>query len=876
MAQSLLPQAFGKERNLIVIGQDHGVAGGIENGMYTTDWYGDSEFWENELVKEEIHHCYIPTKDELCRQVYIATDPDPNDVFSMALRGKNQAENPLPSTGLRDIYKYVEVRLKLDQSELPIVVESFSADGKIAYCKSPVIGLYAEGAFSVPSNDVSLEAEEARTEANQNVYWIPRKNEKGELVIGANGEQEMISVLYYKCRFSKVAIRPNPFPPRVGAVTLYKEPLPSQARDDRYRASAVVKHNFIKSSLGNYPEKAYLRLLKKVEDGEREFFLDYIPKQPLKNLSDNPEEAAMGIVTFGLDDLEPDTEYTVFVVEPAAIASDSSSIKDRKSKLLQLLGDSTKFSLIRKYNRGNLEGSGANYEQIFGNSIERDLNSSTAPGPSADEIKATLIAFWNANLLPQSFRLTKFRTPASPSNRTKVVTYGAGSCFAGTQNGLSHIDRVQHDFFVLLGDKSYNDNVRGDFKDFMANYEAYLKNLYFQLLLCSSSIYTLSDDHENADNWFRNILISRFNTSQFLLTPLERAIYDKMMAIPSIKALIVTRLTNQFPLSLSPLPRIQAANKANEMFWPNTPHRVDTTDRAPNGSFRVRNGCFNLIFLNSNPVVNANNSVPYDAVVGTWTPGATPAEDTFTKPPGETRNNYIPEVSVAFLKQILLESGKDAATCHAVFFSSDIAPMFKKYYEVLKKQNMQGAIAALRAADPNAEIPVDLINSMYDKKFSASEYDSADNYPGQLGGLQKWMEEKDIRNVFFHTGDPHSSLCKYMNKKQVIVSVCTSAVSTYRASGYNLMLATNMDADDTILALSNNAYAQMQFDPVARTMSIALLYGDKVRGRAVIPLAPAKKPKSEQEDEAIHVEQAAPSAPPTAKAPTWLGRLVPF
>lgn len=857
------------KKTLIARNQGSGVAGGISPVMRTTDWYGDSEHVET-VLHDEYHMCYIPTSDALCRQVYIAANPDPLDKFGAKLTGHYRALSNLGSSGSPDIYKNVEVRMYLDRSKMAIVVNSFSPDGKIAYCNSPVIGAYAEGSFMVPDDDTSAEAEELRQEYRESMHFEAQRDEQGKAVLDSDGKEVLIPVLYYRCWFAVVAVRSNPYPPMVGAATLYRDVAAAAQLDEnafaqKYRASVVIKHTFIKDLFGNYPEKAYLRVLKKAVDGQREFWLDYLPLNPIKSLSENPEEAQFGKVTFHLDDLEPGTEYDVFVVEPVAVASDSSSIKDRKSKLLHMLGDSALYTMLRTYNRGNLEGNGSQARAMFDALTERQLADSTTPGPSADEIKATQVAFWSANVLEQSFRVTRFKTPTAPNDTKKQISYFAGSCFGGTLDGMKGMPNIPHDFMVLLGDKFYNDNVRGAFEDFMANYEAFLKNESAARAFASSCLYTLSDDHENADNWFRNIFISRFNSDKVILTADEKAIYDKMMAIPAIRAMIVSRLTNQFPMPLSPLARIEAAAKANDMFWPNAPSRIDALDKASNGSFRVRYGAMNVILLNSNPEVDANGSVKYSAVEGTWTPGATPAQDTFTKPPGETRYNFIPETSVAFLKRILSETGKDAATCHSVFFSSDVACMFKNYYAVLKKQNMAGAIAAIRATDPNAEIPTATINSMYDKKFAAAEYDNADNYAAQVLGLVNWIKEKGITNVFFHTGDPHSSLIKYMDKENVIVSVCTSSVSTYRASGYNLMLATNLDAEDTILALSGNSYAHLTFDPVAKTMNVALRYAEEVRGEAVIPLS-KKKPSLKQE-----VSAATPSS-----GSGWLGRFAPF
>ena len=832
-----------KRSNVLVTKPTSGAAaGGAPRFLRTTDWYNTSE--ENfTFISEETHMCYISTTDGLRDIVTINASPDPDAVFSKWLTEPITGPSVFGAGGSASnrVYTRDEVWMYLDQSKLPLVVSSFSSDAKQAFVSSGVVGNYADAGFS-----------------------MPEVTRDGTPVLLPSGLPKMMTVVIYPCRFVRVALSPNCYGSVVGAVGNYAD------AQGRARCSATLIATFPKNYLDQFPAMTYLRMQKLVTVGKHGHYVDYIPASPIRGSPGSPATNAYGMVRYELTDLDPDTSYAAWVVDITAYASDSSTDRENKANLKTLVYDTVYFNALRSANAGNASC------DMLETTKPVDLSESVLVDHEAetnafDASKA--LFFWNANILAQPARLTMFETPPGPRSN-KPITFIAGSCFAGTLDALKGAHDVPHMFNLMIGDKYYNDNSRGNFGDFIANYTGWLKNKHAQRTLISSALYTLSDDHENADNWFTNIAISRFNTSRYFLDngayfgP-ENTLYNQIMANPATAAQIMFRKSNQFAQTLSSSDRVRNARDANAMFWPTVPSTQSADDISENGCFVVRWGKLALIVLNSNADLNGDGSVNYHAVEGTLSADGA----TFTRP-AVAGYHFIPPKSMAFLKKVLrpaANKGKDAAECFAVVFSGDVSFIFNNRYQFMREQFMATATTAIHSVDPNAPIPTAVVESLYEKLFNAYNYDSADGYHEELEDLVDWIKRKKVNNVFFFTGDPHSTLVRYLDKERVIVSACISSVSTYRARGYNLMLAPNLAHEDTIMAMSNNAYAGVCFDPEENTMAIDLRYGSEIRGTAKIPLK--RKGNGASVDDTCTPSSSPSSGPPPSSSSFSLASL---
>lgn len=822
-------------RKLVTWQQTGSAAGGADRYLRATDWYNTSETRINRIFEPETHMCYISTRDDLRDRIFIAPSPDPDAVFSKKLTEPLVGPSLLGTGAAQSAALYTcepMVFLFLDKTKMPLVIESFAADRKSATCASSIIGNYVDAGFKAPvpaaeggGGTIAKHAKCDDSDDNDEPRFVmPAIDRHGNAIVGADGVQETMTVVYYPCTFIRVALSPNCYGSTIGALSVYT----SGRRD---RASGVLTAFFPKNYLGQYPKQTYLRMQIRVMEGDREKWLDYIPLDPIKGSDTESATDEYGIVRYLIDDLALGTKYVAWVVDITANPNDSSTIRDRKRNLKTLTFDTVYFQSLRAYNPGNIS---ANCES---SAATPQLNLADTSLPVSAELAASRasqsIYYWQATTLDQPIHKTTFDTPFAASDKRQPISFIAGSCFAGTLDALEGAHKLGVNFNVLLGDKSYNDNSRGTVSDFIANYMGWLRNDNGQRTLVSSALYTVTDDHENADNWFRNIAISRFNTARYFLDngayfgP-ENDLYKLIAGIPSTAAKIPFRLTNQYAATLSTSERVKNAFEANSRFWPTAPFKANATDISPNGSFAVQWGNMLAIVLNSNTDVNGDGSVPYNAVEGTLSADGT----SFVRPPVESYN-YLPPESLNFLKRVLREK---KAGCYSVFFSSDVSCMFRNYYTFLRADFVQTATAAIRSTDPDAPIPYELISSLYEKLFNAFNYDSPDGYHKEIGDLVAWIKQRNIHNVFFYTGDPHSTLVRYLDKDNVIVSACLSAVSTYRASGANLTLASNLESDSTIISLSNNAYGHMEYDPVKGTVDIKLRYGEEIRARASIPL----------------------------------------
>jgi len=203
-------------------------------------------------------------------------------------------------------------------------------------------------------------------------------------------------------------------------------------------------------------------------------------------------------------------------------------------------------------------------------------------------------------------------------------------------------------------------------------------------------------------------------------------------------------------------------------------------------------------------------------------------------------NQYIPNPALFFIMDALRNS---TSLVKIVFFSKDLHLVWKKQYDEIKLRFFQIA----RAVDPAA--PSTLIETIYNKVFRSFNFDNPDGYADQVGGLFKWIAENDIRNVFFFTGDPHVSYLRYENRDVNLVNCCTSAVSTNRASGYPLLLHSNIDVDDNLFSISLNSYAAVEVNVECKNVTIVGNYADERRGKAVIPLLPLCGPEDPEFDD---------------------------
>lgn len=687
------------------------------------DFYGTSENRFN-FTHEETHICSVSITSPLARSTITINDsPDPNAVFSDSLRNRPVGVNG--PGGNNNVFYTSEAWVYLDEQKLPLVISEFDPNNpKVAYTDTPLIGDFIGPGFN-------------------------------------NGQTAI-----YKCRFVRVALSPTSYGSWAGGAYT----LPNG------RCAVTVKSLFVKDdSRPSYPTDTYLRLQKLGPDGK---YIDVVPRNALKlgNAVDSE-----GFCVYVLDDLDPDTYYSVHVSDITPYTNDSSAVRNYKVAIKE----------------------------------------SFASGDTSS------IFFWANNGLDYAVRTTTFWTPA-PNTSDEDVRFMHESCFAGTLDGFKNAHKYDHKFNVLNGDTYYQDNSNAG-PDFIRHYKSLLRNDNTWLTLVSKGSYVLRDDHEVKDNYGNNIVLTNGNTSEFQLNAAENALYNATFASSTTAPFNIYRRINQFPLGIVPNQRIVDAFKEFDQMWPARPAYLNTND-----SWKVTWGKLETIFINSSPFLNPDNlAVEYwnrRAIVSY--PGTSANDINYLNQAPE----FIPGPSLAFLKNALLASKNKNTMARAVFFSSDIKLTFNGLYDQVRAKFAQLA----RIADPSAS--ESLINTTYDKLFKAFNYADAEGYFEQILELVEWIKENDIKNVFFFTGDPHVSHVSYMDRKYNIDSCCCSSIATYRASGFPLMFYGNKDLDEVILTVARNSYADVTFSPKNKNMNIKFRYADEIRGETNISLIPNHKP----------------------------------
>ena len=569
----------------------------------------------------------------------------------------------------------------------------------------------------------------------------------------------------YHCRFVRIALTSGAFGTWAGGMGWDA---------CKKTCSVIIKALFNKNYLGNYPTDTYLRMMKRDRKG---IWTDYLPVGSIKlGLVDSE-----GFIEYQVSGLEPGTAYTAWVVDISASPSDSSTVAENKRKVKTFIATKT-----------------------------------------VAELQDNLY-FWNANALNMEQTACHFYTPF-PVDSRKPIRFMAESCFAGTLDGFKDsfiTGQDEYHLHVLNGDKYYQDNADYTIPtDYIRHYKALARNHNMLFALKQTGSYSMRDDHEVADNWYRNIVLRAGNVAAFQTTPAETALYNAIMANASLATQVVFRRTNQFPLVTPPNSAIQYAFDAESQFFPARPAGVGVND-----SYSIPWGCAEFFFINSNAFLNTDGSVTYFASgVQVMAPGTNPGD--FVPIPG-AKPQFIPGPSYNFLKNGLKNS---KARVKIVIFSTDLKLVFKDKYKEIRDEFFRIA----KIADPTATDA--LIGSTYDKIFTAFNYDNPDGYAEQIEELLKYMDEIAVNNVFFITGDPHVSNVSYMNKKRNHVSCCFSSVGTNRASGYPLLFQGNLDKENAILSLNNNSYGDITIDPSMMTVSIKLRFADEVRGTAEIPI----------------------------------------
>lgn len=792
-----------KSRSKFTSTHETGSASGPWTGfLRTTDWYNDSENNFNKIW-DKTYMCQISTQNGLRHIVRICDSPDPSATFSKKFTEPLVGTSEIGSGTARSnkLYWRDEVWMYLDKSELPYVIDSFSADGKQAYANCGVVGNYADSSYQAPEPDQHGNKMLCATgDYIDDQFVAPCYDQEGKLLTqGETAEAALVPVVIYPCRFVRVALNSNCYGCTSGAVDVYLN------EEGKKRVSVTITATFAKNYLNQYPITTCLRLQKRTKRKNQELYVDYVPAHPIQGDAEHPAADEFGKVRYYVDDLDLDAHYSPWVLDITPYDYDGSAIKEKKVNLKTLIADPVYFAKLRTITNAMANG------KLPNNTPQDDIDA--------------CMYYWNAAALAQPSKLSKFSTPPDTDSK-EDIPFMAGSCFAGTLNGYKNAYEIEHKFNVLVGDVSYNDNCRDNKSDFMHNYLGWLKNKNGQATLNSKSLYTLRDDHEVVDNWYSNIFISAFNTPKYRLdngawTGPENDLYNAIATNPQTAAKIVFRKTNQYSSFLTPSNRIKNAIEANNQTWPTLPAHGVTE----NGCFAVPWGKLLAIFLNVNPTQNADGSTNYHFVEGV----ASPDNTTFTRDTSKDEGyNYIPPKSLEFLKE-QLENSK--AEGYAVFFSKDIGCVFNNRYEFLSHEFTKIA----KQAQPN--VAQEVIDSLRDRLFYAFNFNSSDGFHPQINNLIDWMKAHKCKNVFFITGDPHATLFKYLDEDNVYVSCCSSSLSTYHASGGNMLLATNIDSDKTILALASNSYADFLFSPSERKMFVVLRYGDQVRAAAEIPLA---------------------------------------
>lgn len=588
----------------------------------------------------------------------------------------------------------------------------------------------------------------------------------------------------YKVKFVRVALDPSSLGTYSGGAQKTTVKKNGKCKE---RASMIIKACFLPLNPTltvnpALPVDTYLRMQKQTKDGK---WVDYIPPNAIKT----GEVDAQGFVEYVLTDLDPETKYTAYVADITVRSTDSATTRRNKTVLKQLYLNNPIASL---------------YNNIY---------------------------WWNVNRIDQPTRLATFWTPFEKGSK-RTLKFITGSCYAGTLDALQNATTdVEYHFQFKNGDTYYQDNARTPDPnavppvpdtDFIEHYKGLLYVKSEREILQATGLYAIPDDHEISDNASTNSVFFPGNQSEFLLQGAEAVLYNAMFNTPNTVTspnaqYNVFPASNQFTYNPLPNTRFIAAYKAFDQFWPARPIDADS-----NKNFAVNWGETDIIGTWSQAAILDDLSVRY------W------ARPSIVKPDGtivflNEPNQYIPNPALYFIKEALANS---KATVKIVFFSKDLHLVWKKHYDQIKQRFFQIA----RSTDPTASNT--LIETIYNKAFRSYNADSPDGYADQINGLFNWIKEKKIENVIFFTGDPHVSYLRYVDRKLNMINCCTSAVSSYRASGYPLMLQSNIDQDDTIMNISLNTYAGVEVDVENMQLTIIGNYADEIRGKAVLPLIP--------------------------------------
>jgi hypothetical protein len=592
----------------------------------------------------------------------------------------------------------------------------------------------------------------------------------------------------YPVTFIRVALNPSSLGTWAGgAQKTSAKPCDETDRLEE-RASIIIKACFIPFNPqlpGSIPLPidTYLRMQVQRSDGK---WADYIPEGAIKTGAVD----AQGFVEYIVTGLEPGTKYTAYVGDITVRATDSSGTRRNKTVLKTLYTTNAIESL---------------YDNIY---------------------------WWNVNRIDQPTRLATFWTPF-PKGSQRILRFMTGSCYAGTIEAYKNATTdVDFHFQFMNGDTYYQDNSRNPNPlaippvpdtDFIEHYKGNLYVKTMREVLQATGLYAIPDDHEVSDNAGTNSVLFPGNQSQYILTAgAEQTLYNLMFNTPNTVTspnapFNVFPLSNQFSQAPLPNTRFIAAFKAFDQMWPGRPIDSDV-----NKNFTVNWGETDIIGTWSQTYVLQDLSIRYWARPSIVQPNGTII---FLNEP----NQYIPNPALFFIQNALRNS---TALVKVVFFSKDLHLVWKRQYDEIKVRFFQIA----RAVDPNASDA--LIKTIYDKTFRSFNFDSPDGYADQVDGLFKWIADNDIRNVFFFTGDPHVSYLRYENRDVNLVNCCTSAVSTNRASGYPLLLQSNIDIEDNLFSISLNSYAAVEVNPKNNTVTVIGNYADEKRGKAVIPLLP--------------------------------------
>jgi hypothetical protein len=106
---------------------------------------------------------------------------------------------------------------------------------------------------------------------------------------------------------------------------------------------------------------------------------------------------------------------------------------------------------------------------------------------------------------------------------------------------------------------------------------------------------------------------------------------------------------------------------------------------------------------------------------------------------------------------------------------------------------------------------------MFRKIHYQNFFNTADMYQSQLLRIKNAMKQIGIRNVFFHTGDPHTCSIEYWDRDFNYVIACSSSVGNYRSNGAVSQLFGNQQRrPNAILAWNQNSWMEMISDPAGK------------------------------------------------------------